>query len=100
MVNHTEIVGRIVNDIQKEDNTVTLKVDRLRGDYGTDIITCRLGNLLAQSIAEYCKKGDLVGIKGRLQSKEVKTSDTTTHMVEVVGEKFTFISPKNKEKED
>ena len=39
---------------------------------------------MADNVKEYCKKGDIAGIKGRLQVREGK--------VEVVAEKVTFLS--------
>ena len=34
-----------------------------KGEYDTDFIQCKLWQGIARNTSEYCKKGDLVGIK-------------------------------------
>ena len=100
MLNQTVLVGRLVSDPQineteneRKVTTITLAVPRSykneNGIYDTDFIPCILWNGIAINTCEYCKKGDLVGIKGRLQSNEGK--------VEIIAEKVTFLSSKPKE---
>ena len=100
MLNQVVIVGRLVSDpqINETENeikvaTITLAVPRsyknVDGEYETDFITCTLWNGIAGTTAEYCKKGDLIGIKGRLQSNDNK--------LEVVAEKVTFLSSKKED---
>ena len=95
MLNQTVIVGRLVSDPQinetennRKTSTITLAVPRgyknTNGEYETDFIPVVLWNEIARNTTEYCRKGDLIGIKGRLQIKENK--------VEVVAEKVTFLS--------
>lgn len=47
---------------------------------------------IAESTANYCKKGDLVGVKGRLQTREYETDNEKRKVVELVAEKVTFLS--------
>lgn len=100
MLNQTVLVGRLVSDPQineAEDNrkvtTITLAIPRSYknkdGLYDTDFIPCILWNGIAEHTCDYCKKGDCVGVKGRLQIKEDK--------IEVVAEKVTFLSSNSKE---
>ena len=81
MLNQTVIVGRIARDPElretengKKVTNVTLAVPRSfknsNGEYETDFINCVLWKGIAESTVEYCHKGDLVGIKGRIQSLE------------------------------
>ena len=73
MINQAVLVGRIVRDpeIVNTDkgnvSNITLAVPRnfknSNGEYDTDYISCVLWKGVAESTAEYCKKGDLVGIK-------------------------------------
>ena len=97
MLNQTVLVGRIVSDpeINETKNerkiaTITLSVSRNykneKGKYDTDFIPCVLWNSVAENAYEYCKKGDIVGVKGRLQN--------TNGNVEVIAEKLTFLSSK------
>ena len=84
---------------------ITLAVPRsfknANGEYDTDFISCVLWKGVAESTVEYCKKGDLVGIKGRIQTRDVDLDDEThKKYVEVIAEKVTFLSSnRNKEAE-
>ena len=109
MLNQTVLVGRIVKNPElKETETgkkvtnVTLAVPRSfinsEGQYETDFISCVLWKGIAENTVEYCKKGDLVGIKGRIQSRNIEIDEETKkQVVEVVAEKVTFLSSRNKE---
>lgn len=109
MLNQTVIVGRIAKDPElretengKKVTNVTLAVPRSfknsNGEYDTDFINCVLWKGIAESTVEYCRKGDLVGIKGRIQSREyINSEDEKKQVVEVVAEKVTFLSSKKAE---
>ena len=46
----------------------------------------------------YCKKGDLIAVKGRIQSRVVDLEEERKkYVMEVVAEKVSFLSPKRKE---
>ena len=63
------------------------------GEYDTDFFDCILWTNVAESTAEYCKTGDIVGVKGRLQTRLIDNDDGTKHKkVEIIGEKITFLS--------
>ena len=94
MLNQTETGKKVTN--------VTLAVPRSfknsEGQYETDFISCVLWKGIAENTVEYCKKGDLVGIKGRIQSRNIEIDEETKkQVVEVVAEKVTFLSSRNKE---
>ena len=74
MLNQVVFIGRLVRDPElreseggKKYTNITLAVTRSYknpdGDYGVDFIDCRLWTGVAENTAEYCKKGDLIGIK-------------------------------------
>ena len=106
MLNQAVIVGRIIKEpeLKKTENgtkvtNITLAVPRCfknsEGQYDTDYISCVLWKGVAESTVEYCKKGDLVGIKGRIQTRDVELEDEThKKYVEVIAEKVTFLSSK------
>lgn len=106
MLNNAVIVGRIVRDpeLKQTDGgnkvtNLTLAVPRSfknsNGEYETDFINCTLWKGIAENTVEYCRKGDLVGVKGRLQSREYETENSEKRQViEVVAEKVTFLSSK------
>lgn len=103
MLNQTVIVGRIAKDPElretengKKVTNVTLAVPRSfknsNGEYETDFISCVLWKGIAESTVEYCKKGDLVGIKGRIQTRTYEKDEEKKYATEVVAEKVTFLS--------
>ena len=109
MLNQVIVVGRLVADPEvkklesgKEVTNITLAVNRsyknAEGVYETDFIDCVLWNTIATNTAEYCKKGDIVGIKGRLETEIVeKDDDTKKKYTNVVAEKVTFLSTKSED---
>jgi single-strand DNA-binding protein len=110
MLNQTVIVGRLVSNPEvfetesgKKISHITVAVPRsfknVNGEYETDFISCVLWKGIAENTAEYCKKGDLVGIKGRIQTREIEVDDERKKIVEVVAEKITFLSSKKKDEE-
>lgn len=109
ILNQTVIVGRIVKDPELHETesgnkitNITLAVPRsfknVNGEYDTDFISCVLWKGVAENVVEYCKHGDLVGVKGRIQSRSIETDESKKTIIEVVAEKVTFLSSnKNKE---
>jgi len=95
MNNHVVLIGRINNDIEKMENddktTYKLMLNISRnfknqdGDYENDIIPVELMNNVGNTTFEYCKKNDLVGIKGRIECKE-------NNPIKIIAEKITFLS--------
>lgn len=110
MLNQTVIVGRIAKDPElretengKKVTNVTLAVPRSfknsNGEYETDFISCVLWKGIAESTVEYCKKGDLVGVKGRIQTRVYEKDEEKKYSTEIVAEKITFLSS-NRQKEE
>ena len=108
MLNQSILVGRIVRDpeIRETENgnkvtNITLAVQRpyknIDGEYDTDFISCVLWKGVAESTAEYCKKGDLIGIRGRIQSRMVEDEEKKHNLMEIVAERVTFLSSKRPE---
>ena len=90
MVNQIILVGRLVKtpeleltDSGKKISTITLAVPRtyknLNGEYDTDFLDCTLWTGVAENTSEYCKTGDILGIKGRLQSRIIEKDDGTKY---------------------
>lgn len=99
MLNQVIIVGRIVNELVLEENdegrkycSMTLAVPRcfknMDGIYETDFIKTTVFGIIADSTVEYCKVGDLVGVKGRLACLNSKNG------MSLIAEKVTFLSNK------
>jgi len=112
MLNQIVMVGRLVSDPElketesgKKVSNLTLAVPRSYkneyGEYDTDFVDCTLWTGVAESTAEYCKKGDLIGIKGRVQTDSYENSDGKKQKtMRVVAEKVTFLSSKSKDIEE
>ncbi len=106
MLNQVVLVGRLTDDLQvttvengKKVTSLILAVQRTfknsDGIYETDFIRCTLWNAVASNASEYCKKGDVVGIKGRLQVNTYEDKDGNKKTsTEVIAEKVTFLSNK------
>lgn len=104
MLNHVILVGRLVRtpelqltETGKKRASITLAVSRgyknPNGEYETDFLDCTLWTGIAENTAEYCKTGDLLGVKGRLQTWLIDNEDGTRYKkVEVVAEKVTFLT--------
>ncbi len=59
-----------------------------------------LWNGIAQNTSEYCHKGDIIGVKGRLQTREIEKEDGSKEKVmDVVAEKVTFLTSKKEDEE-
>ena len=111
MLNQVVLVGRLTRNISvnKSENgikvaTIPLAIPRsfknVDGNYDTDFINCVSFDNIADNVKEYCKKGDIVGIKGRLQSRVIeKNKKKKEYVMDVVCEKVTFLSSKHKEDE-
>lgn len=91
-MNNVMLVGRLVKnpEVKEGKALITLAITRpyknLDGTYDTDFVDCVLWNGITQNVSEYCKTGDIVGVKGRLQSDEDK--------IQVIAEKVTFLTSK------
>ncbi len=95
MNNSVMLIGRINNDIEKiddEERTIyKLILDISRnfknqdGEYEKDYIPIELTSNIGNSVFEYCQKGDLVGVRGRTESKDGKA-------IQIIAEKITFLS--------
>lgn len=107
MLNQIVLVGRLVRkpELKVSENSkkytfITLAVPRsfknVNGEYETDFVDCILWDNIASNTTEYCNKGDIVGIKGRLQTRILEKDDTKRNVLEVIAEKVTFLSS-NKE---
>lgn len=112
MVNQIILVGRLVSDPTleltengKKVSTITLAVPRsyknINGEYDTDFLDCTLWTGVAESTNEYCKTGDIIGVKGRLQSRLIEKDDGTKYKkMEIMAEKVSFLASAKDKKND
>lgn len=109
MLNQAVLVGRLVRDPElyetetgKKLTRITLAVPRsfkdVNGEYQTDFIDCTLWQGVAESTVEYVKKGDLLGVKARIQTRNIAPAEEPKKIImEIVADKVTFLSSKPKE---
>lgn len=112
MSNNVILVGRLVNDTEviitesgKKIADIVLAVNRSfkneEGIYETDFINCRLYGEVAEQTSYWCKKGDVVGVRGRLETYNTITdNDVKQKHMRVVAERITFLSSGIKDVEE
>lgn len=103
-MNHVILIGRLTGtpEVVKTEKdhsrtVVNLAVPRIfknqDGLYETDFIRCILWNGIADRASEYCKKGDIVCIRGRLQVRNYETeTQEKKYLTEVIAETISFVS--------
>lgn len=94
MLNQSVLVGRIAKlpDVTNEKGRyITLAVSRnfknANGEYQTDMLPCLLFSGVVDTTLNYCKVGDIIGVKGRLEEKD-------ENMI-LVAEKITLLTNKS-----
>lgn len=110
-VNQVILVGRLTSDPEvvtlekdKKMSAITIAVTRsfknMEGIYEADFIRCILWNTIALNTCEYCHTGDVVGVKGRIQTRSYETDKKEKkYVTEVIAEKITFLSSNKKNEE-
>ena len=88
-MNNVILVGRITSF---EGNEVTISITRNYknedGIYMSDSIPVWLSANIGEKMKEFCRIGDVIGVKGRLENRGE---------VVVMAEKVSFVSPKKPE---
>ena len=112
MLNQVIIAGRLTREpeVRESENgkrysNVTVAVPRsyknADGVYETDFVDCVLWDGVASTTAEYCHKGDVIGVKGRIQTSDYETEEgEKKKSTQIIAEKITFLSSKSKDIED
>lgn len=106
MINNVTLVGRLVAppDLQKTPNNVsslqgTLAVNRNfkneNGDREADFINFQAWRGTADIIAQYCSKGSLIGLTGRLQVRSYEKDGQRLYVTEVVAESVALLESRN-----
>ncbi len=107
MINKVIMIGRLTRDVELKMTSsgipvcsFTVAIDnRMSKDAQertTSFINCVAWQATAKLMATYLKKGSLVGVEGRLQSRSYETKDGRKATVtEVVCENIQFLDPKD-----
>lgn len=106
MINNVVLVGRLAAapDLRKTPSNVsalqgTLAVNRnfknQNGEREADFINFQAWRGTADIIAEYCGKGSLIGITGRIQVRNYEKDGQRRYVTEIVAENVTLLESRN-----
>ena len=107
MINNVVLVGRLTRDPELRYTpsnvavaTFSLAVNRnfknQAGDYEADFISCIMWRQQAENFANWLKKGALVGITGRIQTRSYDNQQgQRVYVTEVVAESFQILEKKD-----
>lgn len=107
-MNNVILIGRLTKDLEvkeleggKKVANFTLAVSRKykneEGKVEADFINCVAWNETSERIKEFCKKGDLLGVTGRLTSSSYEKDEVKHYKTEVIVENISFLTPKKVE---
>ena len=105
-MNRVMLVGRITRDpeLRRSPNgvaftTFTIAVNRqlpnAQGERVADFINCVAFNKQAENLARFIRKGGLIGVEGKLQTRTYQAQDGSNRTaVEVICDAITFLESK------
>lgn len=102
MINRIVLTGRLTRDLELRRTqsgtsvvSFTLAVDRnfkKEGQPEADFINCVAWNRQAEAMAQYLHRGSLIGVDGRLQTRNYENQQgQRVYITEVVVESLTFL---------
>lgn len=102
MINRVVLTGRLTRDLELRRTqsgtsvvSFTLAVDRnfrREGQPEADFINCVAWNRQAETMAQYLHRGSLIGVDGRLQTRNYENQQgQRVYVTEVVVDNFTFL---------
>jgi len=101
MINRAVLTGRLTKNIELRSTVsgtsvapFTLAVARSivrEGQQQADFINCVVWGRLAETMAKYLNKGSLIGVEGRIQTRNYDDHGTTKYVTEVVIDNFSFL---------
>jgi single-strand DNA-binding protein len=109
LINQVTLVGRLTRDPELRYtpegtavSNVTLAVNRNfrngDGEYTADFVQCTLWKKTAENTVQYCRKGSIVGIVGRIQTRSYENQDgKKVYVTDVVAETVRFVGTKQAE---
>lgn len=103
MINQVTLVGRMTKDPElrytlegKPVLNITLALNRHyrnpQGDFDADFVLCTLWNKTAENTAKYCVKGSIVGVMGKIQTRNYEDqAGKKVYITEVVADSVKFM---------
>ncbi|KID43839.1 single-stranded DNA-binding protein [Levilactobacillus brevis] len=107
MINRVVLTGRLTRDVDLRYTqggaavaTFNLAVDRRftnqQGEREADFVSCVVWRKSAENFANFFHKGSLVGIEGRIQTRNYENQQgQRVYVTEVIVENFSFLEPKS-----
>ena len=107
MINNVVLVGRLTKDVDLRYTangtgvaTFTLAVNRnftnQDGNRDADFINCVIWRKSAETLANYAKKGTLLGVTGRIQTRSYENQQgQRVYVTEVVAENFQLLESRS-----
>lgn len=106
-MNNVTLVGRLVRDPElrtvSTGNTtcnfsiaISRQFTNANGERETDFINCVIWGKQAENLCKYCTKGSLIGVTGRIQTRNYDGQDgKKVYVTEVAASNITFLGSKN-----
>lgn len=107
MINRAVLTGRLTKDLELRytqsgaaNGTFTLAVNRQftnqQGQREADFINCVIWRKSAENFASFTHKGSLVGVEGRIQTRNYENQQgQRVYVTEVVVENFALLEPRS-----
>lgn len=107
MINNTVLIGRLTKDVELRYTTnnvavatFTLAVNRNfkteSGEREADFINCVMWGTQAENLSNWTKKGQLIGITGRIQTRNYENQQgQRVYVTEVVADSFQVLEKRD-----
>ena len=111
MINNLTLIGRLTKDVELKYTPAnqavaqfTLAVNRTfknaNGERESDFINCVIWRKSAENFANFVKKGALIGITGRIQTRNYENAQgQRVYVTEVIAENFQMLESRNQQHE-
>lgn len=110
MMNRVILVGRITKEpeIKYTQSNIpvvsfTLAINRQfsdqSGEKQADFVQCVVWRKQAENLAKFVKKGALLGVEGRIQTRNYEAENGTRYVTEVVCDSIQFLESKQESEE-
>ncbi|UII55701.1 single-stranded DNA-binding protein [Cytobacillus spongiae] len=106
MINQVILVGRLTKDPELKMTpdgrpvaNITLAVNRQyrnqQGDVDADFVQCILWRKTAENTAQYCRRGTLIGVTGKLHTRNYDNQEgKRVFITEVIADQVRFLGKK------
>ena len=109
MINNVTLIGRLTKDVELKYTPAnqavaqfTLAVNRTfknaNGERESDFINCVIWRKSAENFSNFAKKGALIGITGRIQTRNYENQQgQRVYITEVIAENFQMLESRNQQ---